>query len=555
MPANAGFLIVKINKISINNYKSIEILKDLELSDFSIFVGQNNHGKTNLFEALDWFFSGKGDLKEISYLGDTKKEVKVELNFTGLKESIKNVKHEKHKKGLLEAFGEGNEITIRRTSTFKEGKELQLFNPKKKNWENMLGPSSIWTQILPSLEYISTKKYLEDIAKYGKTTPIGDMMAGVIETILDTNKDYSEFKEKFTTLFGDPEATQKTQIREELDKLGENVAVYLRKQFPDSIRVIFKVDQPDIADLLKKFSGEIDDGFKCDWTSKGDGMQRALMLSIIQAYKDYRKQNLLQNKDFLFLIDEAELHLHPTAQRSLKSALSDISETGDQVMINTHSSVFVVDSLNNQRIFKVFKNTKATEISEIGNQEKAYVIYDLLGGSPADLLLPNNFLIVEGRSEQIFLRTVIDRFYKSKPKIQIVYAESDIKRQERTMEGINKTLVPLYTSSPIYKNKLVIMCDKPAPKSKKEKDMNDFKKVYKNIVKNKQLVVLSKENIEELYPDGWRKTKQDVKALDKVDKGKTILAENCAENIDKMIFEAEMKEVFDTLKMCWDNAF
>ena len=544
-----------ITSVKVTNFKSIETLDNLEISNFSIFVGQNNHGKTNFFEAIEWFFEGKGDLEKIAFLGETKRKVEVILTFVGLSEAIKGVTHEKHKKGLREVFGELDEIKIHRSSEYKNGKELQLFNPKKSAWENMLGPSTIWRQLLPTLEYVSTKKYLEDVVKYGKMTPVGNMLSGVIETILETNSDYMKFKKQFAKLFGDSEDKNKTEIRKELDKLGEKVAVYLRKQFPDSARVIFRVEQPEITDLLKKFSGEIDDGFKCDWSSKGDGMQRALMLSIIQAYKDYRKENRLQNKNFLFLIDEAELHLHPTAQRALKNALYDLSQTDDQVMINTHSSVFIVGDLKNQKVFKVHKKNRQTNIEPIDEEEKAYVVYDLLGGSPADLLLPNNFLIVEGRSEQTLLRNVIKRFYSDKPKIQIIYAESDVQRQERAMEGINKTLVPLYTSSPIYKDKLVILCDLPEQGSKKEKQMEEFKKSYKSMNDARQIRILTTEHIEELYPNPWKKSKVEAKALGKVDQGKVNLADECGKNIDKDVFEQEMSEVFVTLEQAWNNAF
>ena len=52
-------------------------------------------------------------------------------------------------------------------------------------------------------------------------------------------------------------------------------------------------------------------------------MQRAIMLAIIQAFAKYRRDNGI-GKSFTFLLDEAELHLHPSAQRALKIALNDI---------------------------------------------------------------------------------------------------------------------------------------------------------------------------------------------------------------------------------------
>ena len=49
---------MKITRIEVENFKSIEKY-DFGISDFNVFVGQNNHGKTNFFEALSWFDSGK----------------------------------------------------------------------------------------------------------------------------------------------------------------------------------------------------------------------------------------------------------------------------------------------------------------------------------------------------------------------------------------------------------------------------------------------------------------------------------------------------------------
>jgi putative ATP-dependent endonuclease of the OLD family len=48
-----------ISKISVKNFRSIDFVENLELNKFNVFVGQNNHGKTNFFEAIEWFYSGK----------------------------------------------------------------------------------------------------------------------------------------------------------------------------------------------------------------------------------------------------------------------------------------------------------------------------------------------------------------------------------------------------------------------------------------------------------------------------------------------------------------
>ena len=131
----------------------------------------------------------------------------------------------------------------------------------------------------------------------------------------------------FHKLFEDEDS----EVQVQLNQLAENVGVYLKKQFPGDVEVRFTVNPPQFGDLLKSFDTTVNDGVVTKAQDKGDGMQRAIMLSIIQAFADFRKKQSV-GSSFLFLIDEAELHLHPSAQRLLKQALIDISKT-DQVML------------------------------------------------------------------------------------------------------------------------------------------------------------------------------------------------------------------------------
>jgi putative ATP-dependent endonuclease of OLD family len=248
---------------------------------------------------------------------------------------------------------------------------------------------------------------------------------------------------------------------------------------------------------LKNYETIIDDGASTSVAKKGDGMQRATMLAILQAYVDFRKERGEIGKTFVFFIDEAELHLHPSAQRKLKNALIDVSKSGDQVYINTHSSVLISDNEDNQRIFKVENNNKRTSFESIDEKEKGLIIYDLLGGSPSDLLLPKNFIIVEGRTDFIFLEKVIKRIYTDRFIPQIIFSEGDFETQERSFDAIGKLFAPLYLTG-IYKDKLIILCDKPSAKRE-----NNFKNSYPSLEKNNQLFVLNNCSLEEYYPDKW----------------------------------------------------
>ena len=57
---------MRISRLRIENFRSIQSA-DSRPSEFNVFVGQNNHGKTNLFETLDWFYTSTGDSAELSF--------------------------------------------------------------------------------------------------------------------------------------------------------------------------------------------------------------------------------------------------------------------------------------------------------------------------------------------------------------------------------------------------------------------------------------------------------------------------------------------------------
>jgi len=371
------------------------------------------------------------------------------------------------------------------------------------------------------------------------------MLSGVLTAILEKSPQYIQFREKFHELFSD----ETSQVKVELDSLAGKVRLHLEQQFPECTKVDFSVSAPEFDELLKNFETSVDDGVETTAEEKGDGMQRALMLAIIKTYSEYRRDKEDLGKSFLFLIDEAELHLHPTAQRQLKEALVQLAINGDQVFINTHSSVLVADNAQGQTLWRVLKSSGRTGIHPIGDQDKPELVYELLGGSPADLLFPNNFLIVEGRSEEILLNAVTRRFYSEQPKVKVVFAEGDFERQQKSMDAINTAFTPLY-QTPVYRDRLVILCDKP--NKKREDHFNVFTKAYPDLTKNGQLVVALAEAIEETYPAPWKKAAEEVSRMRA--REKTDLAETVGDSVTKESFEKEMPKVHEALAKAWEKA-
>lgn len=531
---------MKISKIIVENYRSIQKV-EIDIDKFSVFVGQNNHGKTNFFEAIEWFYTAKSSEKDEHFNREESNKINVVITFDNVVTSdIDKLVTEANKTKIKTMLNGSTAFSVIKTSTDHKRKYIVAGEDKG----SPSGFDTVMNEFLPKLEYINTKICLADVSKYKDKNPIGTMLSGVLAAIIEGSQDYIAFKEQFTKLFDNADS----EVRKELDKLSTRVEIYLQKQFPDGTKVKFGVNPPHFTDLLKSFDTSVDDGIETKAEDKGDGMQRAIMLSIIQAFADYRKE---QNGGgtFLFMIDEAELHLHPSAQRALKKALLDICHA-DQVLVNTHSSVLVVDDNKSQKIFKVEKRDRITFIEPITIVDKIDVIFELLGGSPSDLLLPRNFLIVEGQSEFNFLNIIIKRFYSEKYSgIKILFARGDIDQQEATFLAVHRLFVPLAASdNPIYKDRSVILLDKP--NSKQQSKYNFFKSSYSALFEKGQIFELDKESLEEYYPSPHTKQKGEIANEQKVNYAKEV-----AEKITQEEFERDMKIMFDALECSNNKAF
>jgi putative ATP-dependent endonuclease of OLD family len=538
---------MKISKVSVSNFRSIG-KSIFDCDGFNIFVGQNNAGKTNFFEAIEWFFNGLPKAKSIKDLhpnGDTSKLISVKVEFSGALHGAENMRNEVNKTKMLGVLNGSDTLIVERSSADPSKRKLTINGEELA--KNPAGFDKALNDFLPKFEYIHTKQYFDELAKYSAKTPVGIMLSSVLEEILQDNTQYKAFRDKFDELFDD----EKSAVKVEFDRLGGSVKTHLEKQFAECTKVSFEVTSPEFNDLLKNFQTKVDDGVETYASEKGDGMQRALMLAIIQAYADYRKGREDAGKSFLFFIDEAELHLHPTAQRKLKDVLLILSSELDQVFINTHSSVFVADEHPTQKIYKVEKEDSITNFKAIDALDKPYVVFELLGGSPSDLLLPRNFLIVEGPSEVELLTRVIKRFYLDKPTIQVISAEGDTHQAKRSINAIRKSFKPLEKS--IFEKKMVVLCD--APTQKAQAGFDDFMKEFKTFKDSGQIKVLANGSLEECYPNNldWKRTEHQVSSMS--GKQKIQLSKRVGDEITKDQFEKEMKSVFETLISTWELAF
>lgn len=211
----------------------------------------------------------------------------------------------------------------------------------------------------------------------------------------------------------------------------------------------------------------------------------------------------LENDNSYILIDEPELSLHASMQKKLFRVLKKISKKkGKQVFIATHSQLFLdKDRPKNNFKIKTDHVNDHKVISQINNAQDMYIAtYQLLGNSPSDIMMPSNFIIVEGPSDKIFLVKLMQRFYREKignKNIIVQPSSGDITNKQipKTLAAIEK-LYSILDSNSMYKNKAVILVD-----TQDKKILKQFKSKYDIPAQRlRSLGEINKYALEESYP-------------------------------------------------------
>lgn len=502
-----------LKKIIIDNFKSIAH-ESIELERFNVVVGPNNHGKTNILNAIDFLYNSSNlEFEILKCVHGTGNDIKVEAVFDRVEEFIPLAPRTQHQ--VIRENLENGELTIRRT--FSRGQEkpgyIEIVSPSG-SVANRNGIDNAIKTMLPRLEYVQVSMKLDDTAKIQKTNYLGTMLYDIFTKVTPEAEDaYKQPLNDLDQYFNNPDS--RTDALANLNHIEDLIHGSLSRKFPDTQSVRLGVVLPKFDDLIKGFRIKINDGVDSDAAEKGEGMQRGLMVSIIEAYSTYLREEreidpdeevtenersrieLKRRLPLLFAIDEAELHLHPSAQKDLKRAFYTLTEGGDQVIITTHSHILAKEIPSNTNIFKVEKNNQITTAEKLENSELFALIYELLGTDPSDLLFPQNICVVEGPSDATFLAHCLSLMQESETeKKQVVFHHcSGESRAIAASVGIDEMLKTA-AYIPVYRSKLCVLVDDGVLEEKITEIRN-----FLADTDHKRVVKLTKPGIEHFYPE------------------------------------------------------
>lgn len=340
---------MKIDTLTIENFKGYFGKHTFKFNNRLVFiVGENNSGKSTIFEAISFILNGipKGktidDLRNKNASADA--NVQVTLTITG--KLSEELSLDSKFNDYVKALGAQEEITLRRQSkstnwSDSKGKEktiatknIAVLNATTEIFENPAGIDKTLTGQFET-QFIWADTNPDDVSSFASTKIAGRLLRAASGNFFESTT-WKKFEKMHKHIFMDRD--NEHSLAHEVGVLQTNISEMLSDQYgKTNVKIKFEFPKPD--SFIGQGGFDLDDGVETPVEEKGNGMQRALALVLIQLYaRELAKDQGSQESEtpILFFIDEPETFLHPRAQNTLMTSLKGLSEH-NQVFVATHS--------------------------------------------------------------------------------------------------------------------------------------------------------------------------------------------------------------------------
>lgn len=375
----------RLNKLIIKNFRTIgENPVEIYLDDIVVLVGANNAGKSSILRAYEVTMNTGSKAGYLTI--DDFPNNKVEVGKLPEIEVHTIIAINKPGEQWIKDLGNG-EMLIREKWTWNSPNsepKRQGFDVIANDWSDKVpwGAPNVANAYRPKPHRIDA--FASPEAQASEITAlmsaiITDSLKKVISPGNTSGKtDYEVLLDQIATF----QNTITNSIEGKVKTIEESINQYLNEVFKN---YVIKLDAKPESNLDKTYSPFKEkpelymgpgDGFMSKVEVQGSGARRTLLWTALKYIAENGDKT--SDRPHVLLIDEPEMCLHPTAIRDARKVLYELPKTGNwQVMVTTHSPIFIDLSRDNTTVIRVDRN-KCDEVNStvLFRPEKAQLSED-----------------------------------------------------------------------------------------------------------------------------------------------------------------------------------
>jgi putative ATP-dependent endonuclease of OLD family len=413
----------RLSKLIIKNYRCIGTVPvEIDLNDIVVLVGANNVGKSSILKAYELVMS-QGSSKADLSLDDFPNNIIDPDNLPEIE--LHTIVYDNSPGERWITIIDNNERLVRERWIWPgEGK------PRREGWDAEVGSWSgqvpwgapnVANTRRPEPHRVDAFDSPEDQADSIKSLLMQALTDRVKNLKTATREDGDEPNDYFK-LIELIKALQKKIViesQDEINAVNTELTSMLQKVFP-GYKIDFDARPEDNLDkCLNLFKSDAqllmgpEDGFLSTVDRQGSGARRTLLWTAIKFISENNQKKYLDNqlvRPHVLLIDEPEICLHPSAIREACNLLYELPGSGTwQVMVTTHSPVFIDFSRDNTTIIKVEKtaegNVRGTTVfrpdkAQLDDDDKKNLkLLNLCDPHVAEFFFGGKVIVVEGDTE------------------------------------------------------------------------------------------------------------------------------------------------------------
>jgi putative ATP-dependent endonuclease of OLD family len=364
-----------IKHLTVQNYRSIKEKIEIDFPDNAplVLIGENNSGKSNVVRSLELLLGetwpGTYELSDYEYYAREKGNIPVEIqvDVEGVTHTYKSggsrsvckfvwcYPGDEERNTFKIAFGAGNDFGYASKETREQCLCIVVGADRRLSYQ--LGYSTKYT-FMSKLMQKFHDRLTADQDRVDRLKECFEAVKAVFGEVDAFSAFTAELNNKVLDLSGNLNYG-----------LATDLSAYDPSRYFHSLRV---------------FPYEGNDALSFE--ELGTGQEQILALSFAYAYA---KAFHGESGGLLLVIEEPEAHLHPLAQRWLSQKINDMCIDGVQIMITTHSPVFI-DLMNLNGIVFLSKPEGATKVKQINASKLAD--YCIRHGGPATKINKDNIL-------------------------------------------------------------------------------------------------------------------------------------------------------------------